>query len=241
MDQELEKRLVRLETKHRQWKRNTLFFAFLGLITIASLSFRSGNRFELIRTKGIIVEDAQGRDRILIGSPIPQSKDRLRTDTTRVRKEWAKQMENPEEYMRWYNDYSHSANGIVILNEEGFDRVQLGDHLSDANTGKRQFQVAGIVWNDSRGWEKGGAGVNTLDDGRSRAVMGLDDSNGEAIHLVSLEDGTKGLVVGDSRGYLLIGMSPKNGQWFQNELPFTGVKYFGSDGGLQWEQSMDQQ
>ena len=37
-------------------------------------SFTKTNKFDLIRAKGIVIEDANGKDRILIGSPVPYSK-----------------------------------------------------------------------------------------------------------------------------------------------------------------------
>lgn len=194
----------------------------------------------IIRAKGIIIEDSAGKDRILIGAPIPFSNDRVRTDTNLVRKYWAKEFEeDADKYMEWYKNYYHGAEGIVIMNENGFDRVLLGDKLADPNTGKRMFEPAGILWNNKEGWELGGAGVNTTADGKARAVIGVDDSEGEAVHIIALEDGTKGLVIGGERGRLIIGMSKQNGQWFQNKEFFTGIKYFNNEGKLVWEQQMN--
>ena len=85
----------------------------------------------------------------------------------------------------------------------------------------------------------GGAGVNTTEEGKSRGVKGLDDSEGEALHLVVLEDVTKGLIIGGENGRLMIGMSNKNGEWFQNSEKFVGIKYFDNRGKLIWEQQMD--
>jgi hypothetical protein len=192
----------------------------------------------IIRAKGIVIEDSAGRDRILIGSPIPFSKNRVRTDTNLVRKYWAKNYKNQTQFIQWYKNYYNSAEGIVVMNENGFDRVLLGDRLADPNTGKRQFEPAGILWNDKEGWELGGAGVNTTADGKARAVIGVDDRDGEAVHIIALEDGTKGLVIGGENGRLLIGMSKKDGQWFQNKGAFTGIKYFNNSGELVWEQDM---
>jgi hypothetical protein len=106
----------------------------------------------------------------------------------------------------------------------------LGDKLADPNIGKRMCEPAGILWNDKEGWELGGAGVNTTADGKARSVMGVDDKNGEAVHIIALEDGTKGLVIGGENGRLLIGMSKPNGKWFQNKEAFTGMKFFDADG-----------
>lgn len=226
--------------KQISWMRWYIFIVSGILISLLLFAFTNPEQsFGIIRAKGIIIEDSSGRDRILIGSPIPFSKDRVRTDTNLVRKYWAKNFGDGHQYMEWYKNYYNSAEGMVVMNEQGFDRVLLGDKLADPNSGKRMFQSAGILWNDKEGWELGGAGVNTTKDGKSRSVMGVDDKDGEAVHIIALEDGTKGLIIGGENGRLMIGMSKKDGQWFQNKQAFTGIKYFDNNGKLIWEQSMD--
>lgn len=217
----------------------TLISSVIFIVFLFSAFNGPEQKFGVIRARGIVIEDSAGRDRILIGSPIPFSKFRVRTDTNLVRKYWAKNFGDGNQYMQWYKDYYNSAEGIVVMNENGFDRVLLGDKLADPNTGKRMFQSAGILWNDKEGWELGGAGVNTTKEGKSRSVMGVDDRDGEAVHIIALEDGTKGLVIGGENGRLLIGMSKKDGQWFQNKEFFTGIKYFNNEGKLIWEQQMN--
>jgi hypothetical protein len=142
--------------------------------------------------------------------------------------------------MEWYKDYYHGTEGIVIMNEEGFDRVLVGDKLADPNSGKRMFESAGITWNNKEGWELGGAGVNTGSDGEARSVIGVDNPNGEAVHLVALEEGTNSLIVAGENGRLMIGSSKANGEWFQNKAEFTGIKYFDNNGTLIWEQKMNE-
>lgn len=232
--------LIQLKTQIR-WMRWYIFIssAFMMILLISSFT-EPEQKFGIIRAKGIVIEDSVGRDRILIGSPIPYSKGRVRTDSNLVRKYWAKNFgEDADQYMQWYKNYYHGAEGIVMMNEKGFDRVLLGDKLADPNTGKRMFEPAGILWNDNEGWELGGAGVNTTKDGKSRSVIGVDDRDGEAVHIVALEDGTKGLVIGGENGRLLVGMSKKNGQWFQNKNAFTGMKFFDTKGKLVWEQKVN--
>lgn len=240
METELLVRLNKVEKQFRNLKIAFITLIIVSLTSFLSFSFIQSSNFDLIRAKGIIIEDQNGKDRILIGSPIPFSKDRVRTDTTKVRAYWGKNYEDMEnQYMKWYKDYKHDAEGIVIMNEEGFDRVLLGDRLADPNTGKRMFEPAGILWNDKQGWELGGAGVNTLKNGKSRSIIGVDSNEGEAVHLVALEDGTKELVINSKNGRLLIGSSEKNGSWFKNKEEFTGVKYFDTEGKLVWEQKME--
>lgn len=231
--------LVKLN-KQVTWMRWYVLISSSAILVFMISAFSEPEKkFGIIRAKGIVIEDSSGRDRILIGTPIPFSNDRVRTDTNLVRKYWAKNfVEDSNQYMQWYKNYYNGAEGIVIMNENGFDRVLLGDKLADPNTGKRMFEPAGILWNDKEGWELGGAGVNTTKEGKSRSVIGVDDKDGEAVHIIALEDGTKGLVIGGENGRLLIGMSKQNGKWFQNKEAFTGVKFFDSNGKLLWEQEM---
>jgi hypothetical protein len=231
------------EIKSLKNQINRLQLGLLCCVTLTLVVVLSGftvheQKFDIIRAKGIIIEDSSGRDRILIGAPIPQSAHRVRTDTAAVRKHFAQKFGNPNQYMKWYKDYKHSAIGMIVMNEAGFDRVQIGDELADPNIGQRMFEAAGIMWNDKEGWERGGAGVNTLEDGRSRSVVGLDDDSGEAVHLVAVEDGTKGLMIAGKNGHLLIGMSNPDGHWFKNKEAFTGIKYFDRKGTLLWEKEM---
>lgn len=241
MDKELVLRINKLEQKYNRLKK--ILFGSILIIVISSLTlgFTAGDKFNIIRAKGIIIEDSNGKDRILIGSPIPFSKDRIRTDTVKAKKHWASSFgSESKNYMKYYKDYNHSTEGIVIMNEEGFDRVLLGDKLADPNTGKKMFQSAGITWNDKMGWELGGAGVNTGADGKARAVIGLDDpkNNSEAVHLVALEDGTKALIIGGESGRLVIGLNDEKSDFLKTKEKFSGIKYFDHQGELIWEQKV---
>ena len=241
MEKEILRKLCEMENRYRNMRQFCICLACLTLICVFALGFSKINKFDLIRAKGIIIEDENGKDRILIGAPIPFSKDRVRTDTLLARKSWASKIfpNNPDKYMDFYKDYYHSTDGMVVMNENGFDRILIGDKLADANTGKRNFEAAGITWNDREGFELGGAGVNTSHDGKSRGVIGLDDTDGEALHIVTLEDGTKAIIIGGENGRLMIGMSKKNGQWFQNTEEFVGIKFFDINGNLIWDQKMN--
>lgn len=240
MEKELIEKLNILEQKLKFQQRVFGITIFMAIFVVIGYGFTHNNSFNIIKAKGIIIQDSLGKDRILIGAPIPFSKDRVRTDTALLRKYWGTAYEEQiNQYMEWYKNYKNDANGIVVLNENGFDRVQLGDQLSDPNIGKRQFEMAGLVWNDKQGWERGGLGVNTTSNGSSRSVMGVDNEHGEAVHIVALENGTKGIIINDESGRLLVGMSPANGKFFKNKQKFTGIKYFDNKGNLVWEQPMD--
>ncbi len=211
----------------------------IGMIALLWKLFVPGSApQDILRTRGIIIEDSAGRDRILIGAPFPASRHRVRTDSTLARKAWAGNFEDPDQYMQWYRDYYHGGTGMLVMNEEGFDRVLVGDKLADPNTGKRMFEPAGILWNDRKGFERGGAGVNTTKDGQARSVIGVDAENGEAAHIIALEDGTNAIAIRGDNGMLLIGLTNKGSEFFQSKDAFTGMKFFDAQGKLAWELPM---
>ena len=130
-------------------------YAALMTVALAVLFFRSGTDTDgILRARGLIIEDDAGRERILIGAPIPEAANRVRTDESRVREVWLPRFS--EEYMDWYQDYNHSTNGILILSEDGFDRIALGDPKPDPNIGKRIGPSTGMVINDAEGFERMG-------------------------------------------------------------------------------------
>ena len=226
--------------KQMGWLRYyVIISSILILVFIFSAFTNREKNIDIIRAKGIIIEDSAGKDRILIGAPIPFSKARVRTDTAMVRKYWAGTYKNVDQFMQWYKSYYHGTVGMVVMNENGFDRVLMGDKLADPNSGKRMFEAAGISWNDREGWERGGAGVNTTKEGKARSVMGVDNQNGEAAHIIALEDGTNAVAIGGEDGLLLIGFSKKDGSFFQNKESFTGLKFFNTKGELVWEQKLN--
>ena len=96
-------------------------------VALAVLFARNGAAEEdVLRARGLIIEDAAGRERILIGAPIPEAVNRVRTDEARVREVWAPGFPDPDAYMGYYQDYSHETNGMLILSEDGFDRLAEG-------------------------------------------------------------------------------------------------------------------
>lgn len=235
----INEKINQIEKKYNRLKNVFTAFVTVFLVAVITLSFKQLEKFDIIRAKGIVIEDVKGRDRILIGAPLPYSKNRVRTDTALVRKHWASKFKNPDQYMNWYKNYKNTADGIVFMNDKGFDVVQIGDDLSDPNVGKRLFRSTGILWNTQDGWERGGAGVNTTNDGKARPTIGLDDESGEALHLICLEDGSKGIIIGGENGSLRIGMAKKEGELFQNKGDFTGIKFFDNEGKIIWEQKID--
>jgi hypothetical protein len=243
MEQEILQKLEQMENRYKRMKQFFIGFVSLTLIGIFGLGFAKTDKFDLIRAKGIIIEDENGKDRILIGAPIPQSKDRVRTDTALVRKYFASDVaKDPNQYMEWYKKYRHSAYGMVVMNENGIDVMQMGDKLSDPNVGRRIFLPTGILLNNQKGMEVAGFGTHTFDDGRSGVALGLDDpANGrEAFHIVVLSDGTRALILRDSNGKTVVGSGNSKNDIFKikDSLPFLGIKYFDKKDNLLWEKKM---
>jgi hypothetical protein len=245
MENEILKQLQELENRYKKMKQLFIGFVSLILIGIFCFGFTKTDKFDLIRAKGIIIEDENGKDRILIGAPIPNSKNRVRTDTNLVRKYFASEIypKDPNKYMEWYKNYRHSAFGMVVMNEKGIDVMQVGDQLSDPNVGRRIFLPTGILLNNQKGLEVGGFGTHTFDDGRSGVALGLDDpGNGrEAFHALVLSDGTRALILQDANGKLVLGFGNSKNDIFRNKdsLNFVGIKYFDKKDNLLWEQKIN--
>lgn len=178
---------------------------------------------DVIRTRGIIIVDAAGRERILMGAPLPASKDRLRDDTAAVRAKWAGRFPNPNQYMQWYQNYYNSAEGIVLLDENGVDRIVLASKVTDPNIGQRIGTAAGLLINDENGFERSGYNIINV-GGKNRVVLGLDGQNGsEAVALSVLENGHSGLSVygqNKPRKNIFIGEAPAG---YYTDSAFNGM------------------
>src|SRR4051812_10396994 len=127
MTVDLAERVAQLERSlHRQ-----RIFGFVGSLLVGVLALTAfAHRGEpIVRTQGIVIEDAQGRPRLLIGSPIPAVSERQRTD---------------------------AATGIIMLDSAGRDRLALGTYGGPQIGGqvaKRVATTVGLILNDGRGNE----------------------------------------------------------------------------------------
>lgn len=190
--------------------------SLLNLVDNNTLSIKD----EVLYTKGIVVLDEEGKERVLIGAPIPKSKDRVRDDLEKVKKAWGDDF--PEAYLDWYKDYNHENYGMLILDENGFDRLAVGDPTPDPNIGKRIGPATGIVINDEKGFERSGYGLLNV-KGTNRMVLGLDRNNGtEGLSLFVNDEGNSGLIMSSETGKIFLGKT-KEKNWFTNEYPFSGV------------------
>jgi hypothetical protein len=151
---------------------------WLGGGVLALVAFRrGGHEQDVVRTRGIVIVDEAGRERILIGAPVPAAANRVRTDIRRVEQLWGARF--PRQYLtEWYPTYRNSLHGMVVLDERGIDRLAIGDSVPDPNIGKRWGAEAGMVINDSEGFERSGFGLLRRDS-TYRVSLGLDAAGGE--------------------------------------------------------------
>ena len=84
----MESRIRQLERQVR-WLLGLLIVALaIGVLALVrGLAGRSGD--DVLRARGLIIVDAAGRERILIGAPVPAAASRVRTDPEKARKAWA--------------------------------------------------------------------------------------------------------------------------------------------------------
>src|SRR4051812_49352041 len=183
MTEETTDRVRHLEHQLRRLRHAVVVLGGILCVTLAAtwvqlpvLKAQGADR--ILRARGLIIEDEAGHERILIGAPVPAAANRVRTNEARVRQLWGRRFPDTDRYMGFYKDYRHSTNGILILDDQGFDRVALGDPVPDPNIGKRVGPSTGMVVNDEQGFERTGYGLITV-DGKHRVVLGLDSAQGQ--------------------------------------------------------------
>ncbi len=100
-----------------------------------------------------------------------------------------------------YQDYNHGANGLVILNEDGFDRLILGEEGPDPHVGKRIAPFTGLLIHERSGFERGGFGAFPSENG-DLVALGLDTSRGEALSLIAYNEGMIGVYLNDGGDFI---------------------------------------
>ena len=177
----------------------------------------------MLTARGLIIKDEAGRERILIGAPVPEAASRVRTDEARVREVWAPGFPDPDAYMGYYQDYSHETTGMLILSEDGFDRLVVGDPVPDPNIGRRIGPALGMVLNDAQGFERTGYGVLAV-NGRYNVGLGLDtDRIQEGLSLVLQDDGPHGILIGTPVDGIFLGSAPAGHDWTGLAEEFQGL------------------
>ena len=219
-----------VKTLSRRLRATYLIFGAI-LLAQGALFFGTGsqaggeivdNSDKIIKTRGIIVVDEQGRERVLIGAPIPQAKNRVFTDKTRALAAWKDKMpESGKFYWDKFDDLHKASVGMLVLDENGFDRVAVGDQLPDPNTGKRIGMPTGITIHNEKGYERAGLGMIKVGD-RTQVGLGLDADHGEALNLFAAKDIGVGLRINDSKNQLLFGTLEPNKMDNKTDQPFSG-------------------
>lgn len=187
---ELEGLRERLRQAERRSRTAALALCLAVLAGIASAARRQ-EESPVLRVRGLIVEDAEGRPRIVLGAPVPELAGR--------RYPGMPVMGNPhvqDGVMVW--DVLEGAqaaplNGMVLLDERGYDRVVVGDPMPDPAIRERiyprQARSWGVQINDPDRTERSGYGVFET----GQVTLGLDWVGREAVLLYGLADGRAGI------------------------------------------------
>lgn len=122
--------------------RVLVIIALLAVIALAAMSLTRkadvpAKTDTVLRVQGLVITDAQGHDRILIGAPVPASKERTRKDD--------------------------ASDGIIFLGKTGADRLAVGQMPAPFIGGKTYKRRGendnyGMTLYDPKGNERGGMG-----------------------------------------------------------------------------------
>ena len=162
----------------------------LVLVVLGVSAFRPrGEEPGIIRAPGIVIVDEEGRERILPGAPVPEARNRVRTDLDRVR-----ELRGPRFSAAYVDEYDptyrHDMNGLLILDENGFDRLGL------LKVNDRYRVVLGL--DSDRGTEgvvlaldDGGMSGHFIQNREGQILVGTDPPDGmvdEKVHGLRVKD-----------------------------------------------------
>ena len=166
----------------------TILLSSTILFTILVNAKSFAEEENIIRTQGIVIEDQEGREGILIGAPIPLSSYRVRDDYDKVEKAYSDWFPPEANFMsNFKSQVAKKTNGMLILDENGFDQLAFGDPVPDPFMGRRIGPSTGMVINDSVGVERSGYGLLKFPD-RYRVTLGFDRSDGLEGMIFGLDD-----------------------------------------------------
>jgi hypothetical protein len=167
MENDVEKRLSRLENQLKLYKFGILALAIVAAATVSAYVSSSSADKTVLRAQGLIIEDDAGRPRVAIGAPLQEMSGRNRTD---------------------------ELIGIVYIDENGTDRLTFGkapDPMTVEGIKPRRVAGAGILIHDKDGVERGG--YSALDD--DTALLTIDwPKTGEAA-VMSSGNGFSGIAL----------------------------------------------
>jgi len=160
----LEERIESLERRSRRYALATIVLGIaLAALLVSGFAARKAESEHVLRAKGLVIEDAQGRPRVLLGAPFPSVRERIRSDA--------------------------ASTAMIFLDEQGHDRLTLGEALPaqlEGNVSKTNRRIGssfGVIIHDLQGNERGG--LSFLSNGR--ATLALDYPGRDAIGL-SVDD-----------------------------------------------------
>ena len=174
MDETTTRLIEEVGRLQRRTRRLERLLAASAVAALAALAIAAAPRApEVLRARGLVLEDERGQARLLLGAPLPAVDERLRKDP---------------------------ASGLVLLDEAGHDRLQLGLVGGPQMGGVVQTRLSpatGLAVCDATGDERCGFGV--MENGR--AVLGLDAPAGEGVMLFVAPDlDSNGLIVNTHSG-----------------------------------------
>jgi hypothetical protein len=162
---QIAERLAKLEARYRMLRCTCLaemivFIAIAGGMLMGGRVHGNDASTHTLRVRGLVVEDAEGRPRILLGAP--KAVGRKRQD--------------------------EGSNALVFLNEDGADRLLVGEGNDPQIAGKvyskeKRAMVGsgyGISIMDGVGNERGGFGFTAFTGGGGRRSIALDRPIGDA-------------------------------------------------------------
>src|SRR5688500_11012142 len=72
-------RLTRLESECRRLRIALLLLSVLVIATMTTLHPRAQQAQDILRARGLIIEDEAGRPRVVLGAPLPENRSTTRT------------------------------------------------------------------------------------------------------------------------------------------------------------------
>jgi hypothetical protein len=160
----LEERIAKLERRSRRFIVTSVVLGIaLAAVLASGFAAVPTGSDSVLHVRGLVIEDAAGRPRVLLGAPVPEVSARSRTDTR--------------------------STAMMFLDEQGHDRLTIGEALPAqlqgkiAKTDTRIGASFGVTIHDLEGNERGG--FTFLSNGR--ASIALDYPGRDAIGM-SVDD-----------------------------------------------------
>ena len=111
---------------------------------------------------------------------------------------------------------------MLVLDQYDFDRLVVGDQVTDPNIGKRIGTQTCLIFNDEEGFERGGFGLIKVKD-KNRVVLGMDYKGREGAVLSLHDDGPVGLSIRNNKTSNYFGFLPAKTWNNDAPEPFNGI------------------